>query len=159
MSLLLLAIRYWQYIVIAVLAMLVVFMTFMLRESTHTMQSMRITHTLETANNIAEYEMRARQIEQQNYQGVINAINESTERQKQIAINYDNAVVISNSLSDTITNIEASLISDNANARVEYTAAISNISRNCIGEITELARRADQHVSDIRMMQQAWPKR
>lgn len=159
MSLLLLAIRYWQYIVIAVLAMLVVFMTFMLRESTHTMQSMRITHTLETANNIAEYEMRARQIEQQNYQGVINAINESTERQKQIAINYDNAVVISNSLSDTITNIESSLISDNANARVEYTAAISNISRNCIGEITELARRADQHVSDIRMMQQAWPKR
>lgn len=159
MSLLLLAIRYWQYVLIAILAMLVVFMTFMLRESTHTMQSMRITHTLETANNIAEYEMRARQIEQQNYQGVINAINESTERQKQIAINYDNAVAVSNSLSDTITNIETSLISDNANARAEYTTAISNISRSCIGEITELARRADQHVSDIRMMQDAWPTR
>ena len=158
MSLLLLM-RYWQYVVIVVLSLLLIFMTFMLRESAHTMQSMRITHTLETANNIAEYEMRARQIEQHNYKGVIDAINESTERQKQIASDYDNAIVISNSLSETITNIEASLISDNANARTQYTTAISNISRNCIGEITELARRADQHVSDIKMMQQAWPKK
>lgn len=156
---LILIMRYWQYIVIAVLTLSLILMIFMLRESTHTMQSMRVTHTLETANNIAEYEMRARQIEQQNYKGVIDAINESTERQKQIASDYDNAIVISNSLSDTITNIEASLISDNANARTQYTTAISNISRNCIGEITELARRADQHVSDIKMMQQAWPKK
>lgn len=158
MNLILLA-RYWQYIVIAILAFMLALTTYCLNDSVEEMQLMRVVHDLETANNIAEYEMHARQIEQQNYKGVINAINESTERQKQIAINYDNAVAVSSSLSDTITNIEASLISDNANARAQYTATISNISRDCIGEITELARRADQHVSDIKMMQDAWPKK
>ena len=158
MNLILLA-RYWQYIVIAILSFMLGLTTYYLNDSVKEMQLMRVVHDLETANNIADYEMHARQIEQQNYQGVINAINESTERQKQIAINYDNAVAVSSSLSDTITNIEASLISDNANARAQYTATISNISRDCIGEITELARRADQHVSDIKMMQDAWPKK
>lgn len=154
MSTLLLAVRYWQYIVIAILVMALVFMTFMLREAAHTMQTMRVTHTLETANNIAEYEMSARKIEQQNYQEVIDAINKAKLQQQEIAIDVRSANDANERLHQTIDQLNANSALS-ANDRAEYTASISELFKECSSAYIEMARAADGHASDIRLLQDA----
>ena len=157
MTLILLA-RYWQYIVIAVLSLLLVFMMFMLRDASNTMQLMQVNHDLQIANNTAETSAKIVEIERLNNERYHNAVSENTKAQQEIASSYASNNAIVDSLSATIDKASSAYITADANARAEYTAALANISKDCIGEITALSRLADSHVSDIRMMQQAWPK-
>lgn len=150
--------RYWEYVVIAVLIVAVVLLTLLLRDSSNTMQLMRINHDLETANHISETSARLIEIERLNNERWQHAVSENTKAQQQIADSYASNNAIVDSLSATIDKASSAYIAADADARAEYTTAIENVSRSCVGEIAELARRADGHVADIRMMQQAWPK-
>lgn len=150
--------RYWQYIAIVALSLLIVFMTFMLRDASNTMQLMQANHDLWKANYIAKTNQDIIEIQRLNSERYHNAVSENTKAYEQIADSYTANSAVVASLSDTIDTASSAYISANADARAEYTAAISNVSRDCVGEIAELARRADGHVADIKMMQQAWPK-
>lgn len=154
MSILLLAVRYWQYIVIAILAFMLALTSYCLDDSVKTMQLMRVTHDLETANNIAEYEMSARKIEQQNYQEVIDAINKAKLQQQEIAIDVRSANDANERLHQTIDQLNANSALS-ANDRAEYTASISELFKECSSAYIEMARAADGHASDIRLLQDA----
>lgn len=154
MSTLLLAVRYWQYIVMAVLAFMLALTSYCLDDSVKTMQLMRVTHDLETANNIAEYEMSARKIEQQNYQEVIDAINKAKLQQQEIAIDVRSANDANERLHQTIDQLNANSALS-ANDRAEYTASISELFKECSSAYIEMARAADGHASDIRLLQDA----
>lgn len=40
----------------------------------------------------------------------------------------------------------------------EYAIAASDVLGQCAEEVAELARAADEHAADVRLMQEAWPK-
>lgn len=157
MTLIMLA-RYWHFIVIGVLSLLVFFMSFMLRDASSEMQLMRVNHDLWKANYIARTNQDIIEIQRLNNERWQNAVNQNTQTQKQIASDYADNVAIVDSLSGTIDKNNAAFIKASADARTQYTVALSNVSKDCIGQISELSRIADGHVADIRMMQQAWPK-
>jgi len=157
MTLIILA-RYWQYIVIGVLSLLVFFMSFMLRDASSEMQLMRVNHDLWKANYIARTNQDIIEIQRLNNERWQNAVNQNAQAQKQMASDYADNIAIVDSLSDTIDKASAAYIKADANARAEYTATVTTISKECAGSLKEMARLGDGHVADIRMMQQAWPK-
>lgn len=158
MYLILLA-RYWQYVVIAVLTLMLAITSSCLQDATKEMQIMRVTHDLEVANNTAETSLKLAEIARLNNERYHNAISENTQASQRMADSYTGNSLIVDSLSDTIDKNTASFIAASADADAKYAIALSDVSKQCIVEITELARQADGHVNDIRMMQQAWPKR
>jgi len=153
-----LAWRIKEYIAIAILSALLLFAVSSCSSNAKEIQSIKTEHKLTLVTEQAAYLAELNKNERINNERWQNAVNQSAQTQKQIASEYANTSAIVDSLSDTIDKNSAAFVTADADARTEYTAAISNISRNCIGEVTELARRADQHVSDIKMMQDAWPK-
>ena len=157
MNLILLA-KYWQYLVMAVLALLLAITSWYLKDATKEMQIMRVTHELEAANNVAETGLRLAEIARLNNERYHNAVSENTLATQRLADSYASNSITANSLSDTIEKQTATFIADGANARAEYATALSDVSKECIAEITTLARQADGHVNDLRMMQQSWPK-
>lgn len=157
MTLIMLA-RYWQYIVIGVLSLLVFFMSFMLRDASSEMQLMRVNHDLWKANYIARTNQDIIEIQRLNNERWQNAVNQNAQTQKKIASDYADNVAIVDSLSDALDRASSAYIQADANARAEYTATVTTISKECAGSLKEMARLSDGHVADIRMMQQAWPK-
>lgn len=154
-----LAWRYWHWIVIAVLVIIIAGFFSAFRERGHAIASIKSKHELVLATEQAEYESRVRQIEQQNYQGVINAVNQSTVRQKQIADKYDSVVVINDSLSDSIANIETSLINANRSAVIDYTKSVNGLFTECSNQYLEMAKSAAREQEEARRLREAWPKR
>jgi hypothetical protein len=150
--------RYWQYAVIAILTIMLAITSFCLQDSNREMQLIKVTHDLETANNVAETSLKLAEIMRLNNERWQNAVNQNAQTQKQIAHESATNSAIVDSLSDTIDKNSTAYLKADADARAEYTAALANVSKDCIGQITELSRVADGHVADIRMMQQAWPK-
>lgn len=157
MTLIMLA-RYWQYIVIALLVIAFTLAASRCSHNAEQVATVQANHELMLANERADYLDKINEIERKNNERWQNAVNDNARMQKQIAHEYAiNSDVVS-SLSATIDKNNAAYIQADANARAEYTAALANVSKDCIGQITELSRIADGHVADIRMMQQAWGK-
>ncbi len=158
MTLILLA-RYWQYIVIGVLSMLLAAVSFDSYSKSNKIDAIQATHKLALAVERADYESNARQVERQNFQGVIDAVNQSTARQKDLADQYDSVVVINDSLSDSITNIETSLINANRSAIVDYTKSVNGLFAECSSRYLEMAKSAAREQEEARRLREAWPKR
>lgn len=154
-----LAARFWHWIIIALLVTTIVALSMFYRERGYAIDAIKAEHervlATERAVNLAELNNKI-QINNERWQS---AVNQNTQAQKQIADSYASNNAIVNSLSDTIDKASSDYIKADANARAEYTAAISDISKDCIGEITALSKVADGHVADIIMLQKAWPKR
>ena len=158
MTLIMLA-RYWQYIVIALLVIALSLSVSRCSDNANEIDAVKTEHELTLMTSQAEYLAKLNDIERANNERWQNAVNENTQTQKQIASDYADNVAIVDSLSDTIDKNNVAFIKASADARAEYTVALSAVSKDCIGEISELSRIADGHVADIRMMQQAWPKK
>ena len=158
MTLILLA-RYWQYIVIVMLSMLLAAVSFNSYSKSNKIDEIQAAHKLALAIERADYESNARQVERQNFQGVIDAVNKSEARQKDLADQYDSVVVINDSLSDSITNIETSLISANRSAIVDYTKSVNGLFAECSSRYLEMAKSAAREQEEARRLREAWPKR
>ncbi|AAZ18302.1 hypothetical protein Psyc_0439 [Psychrobacter arcticus 273-4] len=154
-----LAWRYWHWFVIAALVVIITALSIVYVQRGYAIDAIKAKHELVLATERADYESSARQIEQQNYQGVINAVNQSTVRQKQIADKYDSVVVINDSLSDSIANIETSLISANRSAVIDYTKSVNGLFAECSTQYLAMAKSAAREQEEARRLREAWPKR
>lgn len=148
------ALKLWREILICLLALLLAGSLFLFYNAMQSMKLMKVNHSLETANYIAAYEARARAIEQQNYQGVIDAINKAKLQQQAIAIDVRSANNANERLHQTIDQLTANT-TNNASARAEYTTAVSKLFKDCSSAYIEMARAADGHASDVRLLKDA----
>lgn len=148
MNLILLA-RYWQYIMIAVLSILLVFMTFMLRDSTNSMQLMRVNYDLQTANNIAEQSMIREQMERKHYEQNIKAANEYQEREQLIIADAASARDAVNSLSNTLSEVTTQAATD-ADFQRAALGITSDSLKTCSSRYSELATTTDRLANSLR---------
>lgn len=153
-----LALRFWHWLVIALLVIIIAVVSIFYMQRGYAIDAIKANHELVLATERADYESKARQIEQQNYQGVIDAVNQSTIRQNQLADQYDSVVVINNSLSDSIENIETSLINANRSAVIDYTKSVNGLFAECSSRYLEMAKNAAREQEEARRLREAWPK-
>lgn len=157
MTLIMLA-RYWHFIVIAILVIALTLSVSRCSSNADEVDAVKTEHKLTLITEQAAYLAKINDIERANNERWQNAVNQNAQTQKQIASDYADNVAIVDSLSDTIDKNNAAFIKASADARTQYTIALSNISKECAGSLKEMARLSDGHVADIRMMQQAWGK-
>lgn len=153
------ALRFWHWIVIALLVTAIIALSMFYRERGHAIDAIKAKHELVIATDRANYESKVRQIARQNFQGVINAVNQSTVRQKQIADKYDSVVAINDSLSDSITNIETSLVNANRAAVIDYTKSVNGLFAECSSRYLEMAKNAAREQEEARRLREAWPNK
>lgn len=153
MNLILLA-RYWKYIVIGVLAMLLVFTAYLLRQSHSTMALMKSDHELQLTTLKASYVETARDIERQAYEQTIQAVNEAKKREQVIIADAASARDAVTSLSDTIDTLSATAAAD-ANFRVEYSRTTGNLLKECSTQYIEMAAITDRLDNSLRAIEQA----
>lgn len=117
-------------------------------------KQLKTEHALELTTLRADYETRARKLEQANYEQVITAINDHKARQADDARAIASANTANERLSQTIDRLAANAATD-ADYRVEYAATTGELLKECSGSITKLAAAADGHVNDIKLLQDA----
>lgn len=155
---LLLLMRYWQYAVIALLLVILALVGFGSYSKSHQIATIKANHNLALITLQAAHEAESRLIEKENFKGVINAVNESTERQKALADKYDATVAINDGLSDSIQNIETSLIAANKSALIDYTKSIHRLLEDSRNQYLEMAKAAAREQEEARRLRDAWPK-
>ena len=149
-----LAIKFAREIAIIVLISLLVLAVTSCRSQVAEIKHIQTEHELTLTTERANYLASTRKIERESYEQTINAINAAKQREKSNAIDANNAIAVNERLSQTIDRLAANAATD-ANYRVEYAATASQLLKDCSGSITDLARVADMHVNDIRMLQDA----
>ena len=105
---------------------------------------------LKSAQLIAKQEAEMRKIEQANYQEVINAINEATQRSIEIEMDNTAALDANKRLQQTISKLNTQVSNLSKNARADYSTALSELLEVCSARYIDVARKADGHVNDIR---------
>lgn len=151
---LLLVIKFAREIAILVLISGLVLAVTSCRGQVAEIKYIQTEHELTLTTERAAYLASTRKIERQSYDQTIAAINAAKQREKSNAIDANNAIAINERLSQTIDRLSANAATD-ASYRVEYAATASQLLKDCSGSITDLARVADMHVNDIRMLQDA----
>ena len=106
----------------------------------------------------AAYEVAKGKLEREQHDKTIQAINDAQTRAKADAIAAATASALNLSLSDTIDK-QAAVAAVDAQYRIEYAATTGQLLKDCSGYLTKLARVADGHVNDIRLLQDARGKR
>ena len=117
-------------------------------------KQLKTEHALELTKLNADYQTRARKLEQANYEQVITAINDHKKREAANASAIASANTANERLSQTIDRLAANATTD-AQYRIEYAATTGQLLKECSGSITALAAAADGHVNDIRLLQDA----
>lgn len=151
---LLLALKYIREITIAVLTIAVIALIGLYGQSRADIKQLKTEHALELTTLRADYEARARKLEQKHYDQAIDAINAATARAKADAANAARARATNERLSQTIDRLAANAAAD-AEYRIEYAATTGELLKECSGSITKLAAAADGHVNDIKLLQDA----
>lgn len=85
------------------------------------------------------------------------AIDRAQARAKTQAANAAAARTERDSLRDTLASARLRLPGATPGACTEYATASSGLLDQCAAQYQELARSCDGHVSDVRLMQEAWP--
>ncbi|KAA0915827.1 hypothetical protein [Psychrobacter sp. ANT_WB68] len=153
MNLILLA-RYWKYIVIGVLSMLLVFTAYLLRQSHSTIALMKSDHELQLTTLKASYVETARDIERQAYEQTIQAVNEAKKREQVIIADAASARDSVASLSKTIDKLSDTAAAD-ANFRIEYSRTTGNLLKECSTQYIGMAETADRISNSLRAIEQA----
>ncbi len=122
-------------------------------EKAEQIKQLKTEHALELTTLRADYETRSRKLEQQKYDQTITAINEHKKREAANASAIASANTANERLSQTIDRLAANAATD-ALYRIEYAATTGQLLKECSGSITKLAKAADGHVNDIRLLQQ-----
>lgn len=117
-------------------------------------KQLKTEHALELTTLNADYQTRARKLEQQQYDQTITAINDHKKREAANASAIASANTANERLSQTIDRLAANAETDAA-YRTQYAATTGQLLKECSGSITRLAKAADGHVNDIRLLQQA----
>lgn len=149
-----LLVRFWREFLILVLAGLLCLSLIIYDKQSNKIDLIKLSYKQEATELRADYEAKARQIENENYEKTINAINEAKVREQIIVADNADARAAVNSLSDTIDKLASNAQTD-AEYRIEYATTTGKLLKECSGSITELARQADGHVNDIRLLQQS----
>lgn len=117
-------------------------------------KQLKTEHALELTTLNAEYQTRARKLEQEQYDQTITAINDHKKREAANASAIASANTANERLSQTIDRLAANAETD-ATYRAQYAATTGQLLKECSGSITALAAAADGHVNDIRLLQDA----
>lgn len=117
-------------------------------------EHIKTEHALELTTLRANHLDAQRKLEQASYEQTIQAINDHKKRQKA----NDRAIASANTanerLSQTIDRLAANAAID-ADYRIEYAATTGELLKECSGSIKQLAKAADGHVNDIKLLQDA----
>ncbi|MDN5665088.1 MAG: hypothetical protein L0G41_02540 [Psychrobacter sp.] len=117
-------------------------------------KQLKTEHALELTTLNADYQTRARKLEQQQYDQTITAINDHKKREAANASAIASANTANERLSQTIDRLAANAATD-AQYRIEYATTTGQLLKECSRSITALAKAADGHVNDIRLLQDA----
>lgn len=117
-------------------------------------KQLKTEHALQLTTAKAAYEVQARKLEQQQYDQTIKAINDHKKREAANASAIASANTANERLSQTIDRLAANAETDAA-YRAQYAATTGQLLKECSGSITALAKAADGHVNDIRLLQDA----
>jgi len=85
------------------------------------------------------------------------AIQEAHDRAEQNRADADTARTAADSLRRDLAGVPARISTAASAAVDEYAAAATVVFEQCSAEVAELARAADGHANDARMMWEAWP--
>ena len=151
---LLLALKYIREITIAALTIAVIALIGLYGQSRADIEHLKTEHALQLTTAKAAYEVQARKLEQQQYDQTITAINDHKKREAANASAIASANTANERLSQTIDRLAANAETDAA-YRTQYAATTGQLLKECSGSITRLAKAADGHVNDIRLLQQA----
>lgn len=151
---LLLALKYIREITIAALTIAVIALIGLYGQSRADIEHLKTEHALQLTTAKAAYEVQARKLEQQQYDQTITAINDHKKREAANASAIASANTANERLSQTIDRLAANAETDAA-YRAQYAATTGQLLKECSGSITALAKAADGHVNDIRLLQDA----
>lgn len=151
---LLLALNYIREITIAALTIAVIALIGLYGQSRADIEHLKTEHALQLTTAKAAYEVQARKLEQQQYDQTITAINDHKKREAANASAIASANTANERLSQTIDRLAANAETD-ASYRAQYAATTGQLFKECSGSITALAKAADGHVNDIRLLQDA----
>jgi len=151
---LLLALNYIREITIAALTIAVIALIGLYGQSRADIEHLKTEHALQLTTAKAAYEVQARKLEQQQYDQTITAINDHKKREAANASAIASANTANERLSQTIDRLAANAETD-ASYRAQYAATTGQLLKECSGSITALAKAADGHVNDIRLLQDA----
>lgn len=151
---LLLALKYIREITIAALTIAVIALIGLYGQSRADIEHLKTEHALQLTTAKAAYEVQARKLEQQQYDQTITAINDHKKREAANASAIASANTANERLSQTIDRLAANAEID-ASYRAQYAATTGQLLKECSGSITALAKAADGHVNDIRLLQDA----
>ena len=149
-----LALKYIREITIAALTIAVIALIGLYGQSRADIEHLKTEHALQLTTAQAAYEVQARKLEQQQYDQTITAINDHKKREAANASAIASANTANERLSQTIDRLAANAETDAA-YRAQYAATTGQLLKECSGSITALAKAADGHVNDIRLLQQA----
>lgn len=153
MNLILLA-RYWKYIVTGVLAMLLVFTAYLLRQSHNTIALMKSDHELQLTTLKANYVETARDIERQSYEKTIQAVNDAKKREQVLVNNIASANAVVASMSNTVTEVSAAA-KLNAELGDRYIDTSRRIITECTSEYSKMGAIAQKLSNDVRLLADA----
>ena len=148
------ALTHIREVIIVILALVLTALVGLYDQSKAEIKLLQVEHALELTTLRADYETRSRKLEQQQYDQTITAINEHKKREAINASAILDASTANERLSQTIDRLAANAAID-ADYRVKYAATTGQLLKECSGSITRLAKAADGHVNDIRLLQQA----
>lgn len=151
---LMLALKYIREITIAALTIAVIALIGLYGQSRADIEHLKTEHALQLTTAKAAYEVQARKLEQQQYDQTITAINDHKKREAANASAIASANTANERLSQTIDRLAANAETDAA-YRAQYAATTGQLLKECSGSITALAKAADGHVNDIRLLQDA----
>lgn len=100
----------------------------------------------------------ARSEEQKVANGYQDALNEARTRNKALQDAADTARRERDGLLHTLFTAERRFASASQATLIEYSTALSTVHGECSKRYTELAVKAEGHVSDLRTVLEAWPK-
>lgn len=92
------------------------------------------------------------------HQQVIEAQNEAKKRETKLAADAAAARAESGRLRDQLATANRKLSTASADAIRQYAATLSDVFEDCAARYTAVAGKADEHGSDVKTLEQAWPK-
>ena len=149
-----LLIKFWREVAILLLVLMLTIAVSRCTDNRQEIKAIKTEHALTLITEKAAYEVRARKLEQASYDQTIQAINDHKKREAVNATAIASATTANERLSQTIDRLAANAAVD-ADYRVKYAATSGQLLKECSGSITRLAKAADGHVNDIRLLQDA----
>lgn len=116
-------------------------------------QNQEKKHNLELSTLKLNQEKKLRETLEAKHEQLVEAINEATKRNEVTEREFSSLVDANKRLQQTIRQMDYRVKQLPEAARTAYTSALSHVFTECTEQYSEVAKRADGHVSDIRMYQ------